>query len=148
MSMQFKGKCLGASAVLVLAANCWTVPVANAQAPEDPTLALELNQVESVGGKCRATLVVRNGLEEGLDKLAFDLVVFDKSGGVVAYSGIDLGELPAGKMRVRQYDVAPVGCEGISRLLINEIKQCGGAAEAGCLQRLQASSRTNIELTL
>jgi len=146
MNMQFK--CLAASAALVLAANCWTDPVANAQEPEDKRIALELNQVASVGGKCRATLVVRNGLEKGLGKLSFDLVVFDKSGGVVAYSGIDLGELPAGKMRVRQYDVAPVGCEAISRLLINEIKQCGGTAEAGCLQSLQASSRTGIELTL
>jgi len=114
------------------------------------TISIQLNTAETVGESCRLTFVIRNGLGRSVEALGLDLVMFDKSEGVSGYAAIDFGTLPAGKTRVRQYDVAKGDCAGISRVLLNEVRACelqDGAAQ-DCLSLLQITSRSEIELIL
>ncbi|MBB4303204.1 hypothetical protein GGD81_002247 [Rhodobium orientis] len=129
--------------LLVLLAVSMVTPAGAAE-----SLPMELNKAATVAGKCRVTMVVRNGLARPLSALSVDVVVFDKEGGVAGYSALNFGALPAGKMRVRQYDIAEMPCAEISRLLINDIRKCGEGGEAQCLGLLEPSSRLDIDFAL
>lgn len=113
-------------------------------------ISVQLNDAETVNGSCRLTFVVRNTLPTPVKALGLDLVMFDTSDGVSGYAAIDFGELPAGKMRVRQYDVAKGDCTGISRVLLNEVRACDlqDAAQQDCLPLLRIDSRSEIDLIL
>jgi len=114
------------------------------------TISIQLNGAETVGDACRLTFVIRNELPKPVNALGLDLVMFDMSDGVSGYAAIDFGDLPAGKTRVRQYDVAKGDCTGISRVLMNEVRACeieGNPAE-DCLSRLQISTRSEIDFIL
>lgn len=123
---------------------------APALAQQEKAISIQLNTAETVGDACRLTFVIRNGIDQPVEALGLDLVMFDKSEGVSGYAVIDLGGLPAGKTRVRQYDVAKGDCADISRVLLNEVRACeiNGAASDGCLSLLDITSRAQIELIL
>lgn len=127
---------------------CLAVSAAAAQSAE--AIEIQLNTAATVGDSCRLTFVIRNDLGEGVQALGLDLVMFDKSEGVSGYAAIDFGELPPGKTRVRQYDVAKGDCTNISRVLLNEVRACEipGDAAKDCLSLLQITSRSEIELIL
>ncbi|WP_346911622.1 hypothetical protein [uncultured Roseibium sp.] len=133
---------------LFLASCLAMVPAANAQEAE--TIALELNKADTVDGACRVTLVVKNSLTSALDALRLDMVIFDKSGGVAGYAGIDFGAIPQGKTLVRQYNVAQIDCGTIVNLLVNDIRSCERAdkVETSCLPHLELKSRTDIGFIL
>lgn len=121
-----------------------------ALAQQEKAISIQLNTAEAVGDSCRMTFVIRNGIDRPVEALGLDLVMFDKSEGVSGYAAIDFGNLPAGKTRVRQYDVAKGDCTDISRVLLNEIRTCEieGTASDGCLSMLDITSRAEIELIL
>ncbi len=127
-------------------------PLAPATAEENAAKGIhfELNKAETVNGTCRVTLVTRNDMASALTAFAIDLVVFDDAEGVAGYAAIDIGALPAGKTRVRQYDVARGDCGGFSRFLVNDVRACEGATgdAPDCLGALRLSSRTEIDLVL
>lgn len=135
-------------AVLSFLPVALAAPVSVAQQAE--TIAIQLNEAATVGEACRLTFVIRNGLPSPVRALGLDLVLFDTSDGVSGYTAVDFGELPPGKTRVRQYDVAEGGCTGIARVLLNDIRSCEIEAEAAgdCLPLLSVSSRTGIDLIL
>ncbi|WP_319773125.1 hypothetical protein [Breoghania sp.] len=116
----------------------------------DEVIALELNGAQTVSDACRATFVVRNGLSRTIDELGLEIVVFDEKGGVSDMTALNLGAMPAGKTRVLRFRVARRGCDGVSSLLINDVRTCKGAGldPAGCLSRLKTSSRIEIGLGL
>jgi len=134
---------------LVLAAALSLGPL-SALAQDKSGIAFELNGAKTVASACRVTFVVRNTLDAGLTALALDLVVFDKDESVTGYAGIDIGALPKGKTRVRQYEVADYDCEKISRLLINEVRACDNPAGKieNCATLLKLRTKTTIDLTL
>jgi hypothetical protein len=113
-------------------------------------ISVQLNDAETVNGSCRLTFVIRNSLQKPVNALGLDLVMFDTSDGVSGYAAIDFGDLPAGKTRVRQYDVAKGECAGISRVLLNEVRACDlqDAAQQDCLPLLRIDSRSEIDLIL
>ncbi|AXS41662.1 hypothetical protein [Breoghania sp. L-A4] len=126
-------------------------PVSPAAAQEAAKgIHFELNKAETVNGTCRVTLVTRNDMASALKAFSVDLVVFDDAEGVAGYAAIDIGALPAGKTRVRQYDVAKGDCGGFSRFLVNDVRACEGASGEvqDCLGALRLSSRTKIDLVL
>lgn len=115
-----------------------------------PALALTLNSQETTeAGGCRLTFVLRNDLGAALERLVAEAVLFDAAGRVATLTLFDFGALPEGRPRVRQFDLAGQGCDGISGVLINGIGTCDGAgiAPAACLAALRLSSETGIEVT-
>ena len=62
---------------------------------------------------------------------------------------LDYGALPAGRPRVRQFDLAGQRCDGIGGVLINGIGTCegDGLTPSACLDGLRLSSDTDIEVT-
>lgn len=135
-------------AAMVCLATALTPSMTAAQPAEK--IVLQLNEAASVGGSCRLTFVIRNELPDTVTALGLDLVMFDTSGGVSGYAAVDFGALPAGKTRVRQYDVAKGDCADLSRVLLNDIRACEIEARADreCLSMLALSSRSEIDLVL
>ncbi|WP_269584134.1 hypothetical protein [Roseibium sp. Sym1] len=138
-----------ASLVPALVALTCLSPVPSAAGPAE-TITVQLNETATIGEACRLTFVIRNDLPDAVVALGLDLVMFDKSEGVSGYAAVDFGELPPGKTRVRQYDVAKGGCAGISRILLNDVRACEIERGAGrdCLPLLDISSRSEIDLIL
>jgi len=134
------------ASVILAAPLAFATPVLAA----DEAISVQLNGAETVGGACRVTMVVRNDLATALSEFGLDLVVFDGSGGVADYAAVDIGALPQGKTRVRQYDVGRIDCGAISSLLVNDVRACKGEGvdPAACLSRLKVSTRTAIDLAL
>ncbi len=64
--------------------------------------------------------------------------LFAPSGAVNLLTLFDFRDLPAGKLRVRQFDIPETNCSSIGRVLFNDIDSCAGA---GCDGGLKAISR-------
>ncbi|MEM6890814.1 MAG: hypothetical protein AAF636_22165 [Pseudomonadota bacterium] len=111
-------------------------------------LYLELNSVQQTGGACRMTFMARNDTGETIDAAIFETVVFDMSGGVITLSLFDFRELPAGRPRVRQFDLPGVACASVGQTLINGASTCtvAGADSAVCQDALKLGSRLDVEL--
>lgn len=139
------------AAALVGASLALAVPVA-AQDTEAtaPGLALTLNTLQPTeAGGCRLTFVIRNGLGSDIESLVTEAVLFDAGGRVATLTLFDFGSLPEGRPRVRQFDLAGLGCDGIGEVLVNGIGTCEGAGltPAACLDGLRLSSETDIEVS-
>ncbi len=147
----------GAAARIALAALVTAVAPAAWAAPP---LLLELNKLEALSqagsagaGGCRAYLVAQNPDPEPLEQLRLDLVLFGMDGVIARRIALELGPLAAGKTVVRLFDLQGLPCEGIGRMLVNDVVACrtGGPAPAdqdrtGCLDRLTVSSRAAAPL--
>lgn len=112
----------------------------------EPNIKAELNKVESVQNGCRMTLVLTNGLETSVDKLTLETVLFDTEQTVSRFLLITARPLPPGTMRVQQFDIEGQPCEGIGRVLINDVTACEGEGldPARCLSLLAPSSRADV----
>lgn len=111
-------------------------------------LSLELNAVQDVSGACRFTFMAQNNTDADIDKAVFETVIFDTSGAVVRLALFDFRELPEGRPRVRQFDVAGMTCETIAQTLINGTNTCvvDGANSDICSDGLTLSSRITMKL--
>ena len=111
-------------------------------------LGLELNRLEKIGDGCRLSFVFRNGLAGTIEAMALELVLFDGEDRVAGLIAIDAGRLPAGKIRVRQFDFPATPCSGIARVLVNDVTACqgGGLAPGRCLEAIETGSRAGIDL--
>ncbi|GAW34141.1 hypothetical protein RA2_01186 [Roseovarius sp. A-2] len=125
---------------------------AAAQEPDDATatLAISLNSVSATRtGGCRLSFVIRNDLGADIESLVAEAVLFDGAGRVATMTLFDFGTLPEARPRVRQFDLAGRGCDGIGEVLVNGIGTCDGdgLTPAACLTGLRLSSETAIEVT-
>ncbi|WP_146346779.1 hypothetical protein [Falsiphaeobacter marinintestinus] len=127
-----------------------TPVAASAQSTENaqPTLYLELNAVRDVGAACRLTFLARNGTGATIEQAVFETVIFDVSGGVVNLSLFDFRDLPADRMRVREFELSGMPCDTVGQVLINGANSClvDGAESGTCDQALSLSSRLDVEL--
>ncbi len=116
-----------------------------AKAPKN-MFSLELNGAKDTETGCRLTYVAYNGTGAQLDKTAYEVVVFDKDGGVSQFLILEFGKLPLRKTKVVQFELKDTKCNNISRLLINDISECevAGKAVSTCFDVLKTKSRTNI----
>lgn len=134
----------GAFAVLALVAA--PLPAA----AQEPALAIELNDAVDVNGNCRLSYVAFNGTGRLLDKTSFDVFIFDAQGKVGQSLVFQFGRLLDGKTKVVQFDLAGNACSSISRLLVNDIRECvaGGQETTVCLDALKTTTRTSIAFGL
>lgn len=132
--------------LLPLLAALLALPAMLAAAPAEveAPLAIELNAIEPQEGACRLIFVAQNGTGADVDALVLEAVLFDAEGRVAALTLLDFRDLPAGRTRVRPFDMAGLECWAIARLLINDIATCEGAAD--CAAALSPSTRIDIEL--
>jgi len=117
-------------------------------APPSPTghLKLELNALQPVDKACRVTFLATNGLAASLDKATFELAVFGTDSAISRVVSADFKGLTTGKTKVLQFDLKDLGCDGIGRVLVNDVTACGGQgiAPATCLAGLETSTRTKV----
>ncbi|MFX0546162.1 hypothetical protein ACEWPL_011510 [Roseovarius sp. S1116L3] len=111
-------------------------------------VSIELNAAKTVEGACTLSFLVQSGHDAQIDQAIYETVLFDASGQVDRLTLFDLGSLPPGRPRVRQFSVAGVSCEGIGSILFNGAQTCSGAGlpEGACERGLILSSRTDIEV--
>ena len=121
---------------------------AAALAEEVPMLDIELNAADTLDGACRLTFVLKNGLEDDIDELVAETVLFSDEGQVVLLTLFNFGALPAGRPRVRQFQVPDTSCDRIGQVLVNGMNSCriGGTDVATCQNALNLSNRIPIRL--
>lgn len=109
-------------------------------------LQIELNKLEPSGGACRAYLVLENATQSAFEVLKLDLVMFDAEGVVAKRVAVETAPLPAGKTRLKVFDIQGIACEGLGRVLLNDVMTCRD--ETGerddCLSRITASARGSL----
>jgi hypothetical protein len=109
-------------------------------------LRLELNGAAQVDAACRLTFKVDNTLGADLSALSFETVILTKDGQVERLTLFDFGAVPAGRPRVRQFDLAGLECARVGQILINGAAACEGIAADLCITRLKLQSRIEQEL--
>lgn len=89
-------------------------------------LDIELNALAASQKGCLFTFVAGNGFEQNVSKVSFEFVIFNDKGTVERLALLDFRDLPAGKSKVRQFDVPGIKCETVKNLLINDAPVCEG----------------------
>ena len=118
------------------------------ETPKQDGLQIELNAAADVDGACRISFLVENRLGADLSEAVFETVLFDADGAVERLSLFDMRDLPAGRPRVRQFQIEGIACTGIQRILFNGAQTCNGEGldKGACMDGLGLTSRTEIEL--
>lgn len=119
---------------------------APAESAAEGAIRIELNRLDpQSGGACRLSLVAENTSAEDVERLVLEAVGFDRGGRVAAITLLDLQALPAGRMRVRSFDLPALDCEGLGRLLIND-STCAPDGAAICARPLALGSLVDVEV--
>ncbi|WFU49713.1 hypothetical protein [Sinorhizobium terangae] len=111
-------------------------------------LAIELNDVAPSQKGCKLTFVAGNALPQSLSKVSFEFVLFDHKGLVERMAVLDFRDLPAGKTKVRQFDLPGTKCESVKSLLINDAPACVGEGvdKNACMSGLKTRSKSTVDL--
>ncbi len=131
-----------ATALLVLAA----VDIAPAQ-EAGPALTLELNALQPSEKGCRLTFIVTNNLVAALDKVGFEVALFNQAQVVDRITVLDFKELPQGKTKVRRFDLGDLDCTKVTRVLVNDSTECTGAGvdPKACIRQLNPTTKSGIQ---
>ena len=89
-------------------------------------LDVELNARTGSQKGCLFTFLAQNGFAQDVTKVSFEFVIFNDKGTVERLALLDFRDLPAGKSKVRQFDVPGIKCESVKTLLINDAPVCEG----------------------
>lgn len=111
-------------------------------------LSLELNTAEEVETACRLSFLIQNGMATDITSLVFETVIFTSEAKVDRLTLFDFQSVPAGRPRVRQFDLTGTPCSRVGSVLINGVESCDGptlTVEA-CQSALSLSSRTDIRV--
>jgi uncharacterized membrane protein len=112
-------------------------------------ITLELNTLQPTQNGCLFTFVADNALDTSIEQASYEVVLFDGDGLVDRMTVLDFQDLPTGRTRVRQFNLPETQCEGISRVLINDVAACtgDGVTEATCIDRLRVASQSDVEFS-
>jgi hypothetical protein len=115
-----------------------------------PALDLELNALQTTAAGCRITFLATNRLGAPLDRAAVETALFDADGAIDRIVTLDFKGLSGGKTKVLQFELAGLACDGISRVLINDIAACEGVglAATACLEHLTTTTRPSVSFGL
>ncbi|WP_082546657.1 hypothetical protein [Rhizobium sp. Root483D2] len=132
----------------VLTALSTAVPALAQDAAATGTLSIEINDLTPSEKGCKLTFVAANALPQSLSKASFEFVLFDEKGLVERMAVLDFRDLPAGKTKVRQFDLPGTKCEAVKSLLINDAPVCAGegVAKDACMKALKTGSKSPVEL--
>ncbi|MCG7624177.1 hypothetical protein [Epibacterium sp. Ofav1-8] len=115
--------------------------------PPHSGVQIELNALQDQGGACRLSFLATNARNTDIEEAVYEIVLFDRSGGVMMLTLFDFRDLPAGRPRVRQFDLPETACADVGRVLLNGASRCQSAGESTiCEEALSLSSRTDVEL--
>ena len=136
---------------LLLSALMSAAAVSGAAAQEAAAakgLDVELNALASSQKGCLFTFVAANGFAQNVSKVSFEFVIFNDKGTVERLALLDFRDLPAGKSKVRQFDVPGIKCEAVKNLLINDAPVCEGEGieKASCMGSIVTRSKTTAGL--
>ena len=137
--------------ILLLSALMSAAAVSGAAAEEAAKakgLTVELNALAGSQKGCLFTFVAANGFAQDVSKVSFEFVIFNHKGTVERLALLDFRDLPAGKSKVRQFDVPGIKCESVKNLLINDAPVCEGEgiAKDVCMKALATGSKLPVEL--
>jgi hypothetical protein len=121
--------------------------LAQAPASAPASLVLELNALQPAEAGCRVTFLATNRLGGQLDRAAVELALFDTAGTIDRIVTLDFKDLSADKTKVLQFELAGLQCDGLGRLLVNDITACEGAISPPtiCLDALETSTRLDVD---
>ena len=122
--------------------------ITQANAQDIPTvLSIELNAQASNAAGCLLTFVISNGHPKEIESAVFETVLFNKAGQVDRLTLFDFGSLPAGRPRVRQFQIDGLACEDLGQALINGASSCKVAgADSPLCSTLKLSTRSGTAL--
>ena len=106
-------------------------------------LSISLNTLETTDNGCKLTFLVENDLPETIESLQAEVALFDSEGIVDRLTMLDFLTLPAGKKRVRQFELPGESCDALGGLLLNDIKVCD-AEGVDCMSALETGSKAGI----
>ena len=117
-----------------------------AQETATAAFALELNALQSTEAGCRVSFLATNQLGGQLDRAAVELALFDTAGAIDRIVTLDFKNLSSGKTKVLQFQLTGLQCDGLSRVLVNDISACEGeiTPPSICLDVLKTSTRLDI----
>jgi hypothetical protein len=135
---------IAAAALLVLAA----VDIAPAQETAAPSgLTVELNALQPSEKGCRLTFVVTNNLNAALDKVGFEIALFNQAQVVDRITLLDFKDLPQGKTKVRRFDLGSLDCTKVTRVLVNDATECSGTGiePKACIRQLNLTTKSGVQ---
>ena len=149
--MKIKSLIKGLAGGLCMALLCTAMPAFGqkpAAAGNADGFSLEINKAETHGQNCRIFLLARNGQAHATTEFKLDLVSIGPDEIIQSRMLLDLGRLPAGKTRLKVFELAGLSCQSVSRLLLNDVTSCqfAGGHNADCLSLVSTSSRHSIGL--
>lgn len=118
-------------------------------AAESGTVSIELNKLEQSAANCRLMFLVRNQLTDNIANLSFETVLLDQQGAISRLTVLDFMALPAGKLRLRQFEFPALQCQDVKQILFNNLMTCTDSNSnhlSQCSNNLTLSSITNIEV--
>ncbi|MEM9970551.1 MAG: hypothetical protein AAF762_05585 [Pseudomonadota bacterium] len=115
---------------------------------DDAKLSLELNTAEEVETACRLSFLIHNEMATDITSLVVETVIFTSDAQVDRLTLFDFESVPAGRPRVRQFDLTGTACNRVGSVLINGVESCDGPALTveACQSALSLSSRTDIRV--
>lgn len=136
----------GIALIVVVLAAAFAPTSASAQAG---LVSMELNKLEQRDDACLAFLVIENTTPTAFDSFSLDLVAFDTDGVIANRLAVEMGPLRSGKTVVKAFGVEGVPCDGIGRLLLNDVVRCSddGGERGDCLDIVSTSTRSAAEFT-
>lgn len=110
-------------------------------------ISIELNKAEMSGDQCNMYFMLQNKTGRQLENYKLDLVLFDPDGVIAKQLAVETAPLAPGKTVVKAFPVKEMACDGISRLLLNNVTLCvdDQGAREGCTAETDVSTRTGIE---
>lgn len=112
------------------------------------SLLVELNRAETVASGCLLSVYAQNDTGADINALVLETVLITSKGAVDRLTLLDLGRLPNGRPRVRQFEIAGIECESLGTLLVNGVNRCdaSGIDPAGCDDAIKLRSKSRIEV--
>ena len=120
-----------------------------AAASEADTVSIQLNKVEQSAANCRLMFLARNNLAQDIGNLSFETVLLDQQGSIARLTVLDFMDLPANKLRLRQFEFTDLQCQEIKQILFNNLMTCTDTSANAldkCNDNLKLTSSTTIEV--
>lgn len=112
-------------------------------------ISVELNAIQTTDSACNLTFLITNGMDQAIDKVVYETVLFDLEGQVNRLTLFDFGKLPPARPRVRQFAVPKITCDQLGQVIFNGANTCeiDGTAAPICEAGLLLSTRTRVKVS-